>query len=685
MKCFYERKRTVLTGFLVFATLMVCSLAGVAQEKVTVQIKTFTQQLEPFRNIEVSINGKPFVDVGAKGAAITNLDAADFPIRSISIRDEKLEAASWLFTKGVVEIIVRTKSYQVSTVLLRTSKNEPVAGKKVVFEGKKRLEAVADNTGKVSLPLALDESIASHTQFSIAGYDVREIRNENNQPVLIVEPVVVAAAPPQTTPTAIKNEFFSNFDMSKVDSIQSLTMFYAIFRDYQINDLSPELRRRVDQKFNQLIRALEDSVQRSERSFIGRITDSTLVKEDIVNLIKQAREESETLTIQREAFDEKINLITRKLDAGISGMDDNTRAELLSELSLLEQLLIENESRFFKNQTDYRRIINTIRENYFNLTVLEDRLSESEAQRLLEQQVFRQRLMLITALVILFGVLIVLLVFARKKLQRQTVELARANTEVKRINETLEQLVYQRTRSLAEAHKELDTFLYRASHDMRSPVRSVIGLCNIAATMVDGEPRELIERVVTTTMGMDKLLKKLSLISEINEPTNYDAINVCEVIEEIYSEVSATVKTNTQFNLSCGGDITINSYRNLVFTILQNVIENGLVFGAMNSSRLPRLDVKVERSGEGVSIAIEDNGPGFDIFVKERIFDMFFKGTEKSTGHGLGLYIVSKAVAALSGTIDVESAEGHYTRFTLWLPANAGKADASLLERKAVA
>jgi signal transduction histidine kinase len=671
---------------IVFLLLTMIAGGVCAQEKITVQVKTFTAQLQPYRNIEVSINGRPFIAVGNKGLVLTDLSSADFPIKSVNVKDPKLEAASWLFSKGVVEIIVRAKSYQLANIVLSTSDDKPLAGVKLTFKGKKNLEATSDSQGKLSFPLALDESITSTSQFSAAGYTVANLSNSNGETRIRLEPNVVASAIPEqiTPPPTGRKEFVNEFKFSMLDSIQSLTLFYTIFKDYQINDLSPEMKKRVDAKFNELVRALQDSVQQSQRSFIGRVNDSTLVREDIANLVNQARLESETLTTQRDAFDEKIRIITSKLDAGISNMDDRTRSELLSELSLLERLLIENESRFFKNQSDYRAIINAIKEKYFNITALEDKLSESEAQRLEEQRIFRQRLLAISVIVLIFGLLIVMLFIARKKLKKQAMELARANKEISDINNNLEHLVHVRTKSLAEAHKELDTFLYRASHDMRSPVRSIIGLCNIAGHLVDGEPKDLINKVVSTTIGMDKLLKKLSLISEINEPTDFNAINIRDTINDIQRDLTATLGTKSRFVLIASPDVMIYSYRNLVQTVLHNIIENGLIYGALENQQQPELQVHVTSDDTNVSITVTDNGPGFDTFIKERLFDMFFKGTEKSPGHGLGLYIVNKAIRAIDGKIEVDSKQGAYSKFTIILPINGKNAD-RVLEHKAVA
>ena len=365
----------------------------------------------------------------------------------------------------------------------------------------------------------------------------------------------------------------------------------------------------------------------------------------------------------------KIKLIKEKLARGIKNLDEKTRTQLLSDLALLEQILMQNESRFYKNQSDYREIINAIKEKFFNMEDLENRLSESEARRLEEQRIFRQRLIAITAVVLVFAVLIVLLITFSNRLRKQKKELVRANAEVNRINEHLESIVSERTKLLAEAHKELDTFLYRASHDLRSPVCSIIGLCNIASHLASGESKELIDRVVQTTIGMDKLLKKLSIISEINQPSNFSSITLLEAVQNTWHNYKKPLKDQrVNFVINCPADLMINSYPNLMEAILANLIENALYYSMLKESENARIEFTAGIKNDNLELSLHDNGIGVDNTIHNRLFDMFFKGHENSKGNGLGLYIVRKSVQALGGKISVESEPGSFARFIVLLP-----------------
>ena len=381
--------------------------------------------------------------------------------------------------------------------------------------------------------------------------------------------------------------------------------------------MSEPAKKRIDAKFHELVLQLQDSIKGNRSTVMGRISDSSFVDDDIKSLLSQATQESEMLDRQRAEFDEKILIIQNKLAEGITTMDDRTRANLVSDLMRLEAILTQNENRFYKNQTDYRQIINSLKEKYFDITDLENRLSESEAQRLEEQRAFRQKLFITAGVLFVFSVLILLLVYFGDKLKKQKKELQRVNEEINRMNENLEGIVAERTKLLEDANKELDTFLYRASHDLRSPVCSIIGLCNIAMQMSDGESKDLVQKVVFTTSIMDKLLKKLSIISEINQPTNFSSITLLDLMEDvngIFAKTAADQKIN--LSIDCPADLVLYSYPNLIETILINLIENAFFFGSMKDHDDVRVEVSASIKNDKVEISVLDNGIGIDDAIK---------------------------------------------------------------------
>jgi len=649
------------------AIALVISFSSLAQKKQMVQVKVFDQQLTPSRNAEVSINNKEYFSVGNKGTAFIELLEDDFPLKSVKIKDEKFEAASWNFSKGILEVIIRVKNYQLARVVVRDGNNAPLTNLTVTFAGRKTTTATTGASGSFDIPLALDEKINAPEQFTVAGFNPVKLQSVNGQMILTlnaVKPVAPVVQAPVTTRT-----YFKDFDLSKLDSIQSLTVFYAIFKNFPIKEMSEEAKRKIDAKFNQLVAQLQDSVYRGNSRFMGKISDSSFVSDDMGNLLSQAQQEGRTLDTQRAEFEEKIRIIQEKLASGISTMDEGTRANLLSDLTRLEMLLSSNESQFFKNQNDYRDIINSIKEKYFDITELEGKLSKSEEQRLVDQRMFRQKLFITLGILLVFGVLIILLIYFGDRLKKQKKELVLVNEEIKTINENLESIVTERTKLLEATNKELDTFLYRASHDLRSPVCSIIGLCNIALQTSGEESKDLMQRVVLTTGTMDRLLKKLAIISEINQPTDFSSINLLDLADSVGNSFSHVVREqHIKLNINCAADLVFHSYPNLVATILTNLIENALFFSVMKDPDNAHVDVNAEIKGNAVEISVYDNGIGIDPSITHRLFDMFFKGTEKSKGSGLGLYIVQKSVQALDGKIKIESEVGGFSKFTVQFP-----------------
>jgi signal transduction histidine kinase len=176
---------------------------------------------------------------------------------------------------------------------------------------------------------------------------------------------------------------------------------------------------------------------------------------------------------------------------------------------------------------------------------------------------------------------------------------------------------------------------------------------------------------------MDKLLKKLSIISEINHPSVYESIHFGALVEEVRRKFSKTIQAHgVEVTIDCPTDIMFYSYPNLVEVVITNLFENALYFSVLQNANHAKVALKASVEDNQLVFSIRDNGIGVDASIRNRLFDMFFKGHTDSKGSGLGLYIVQKSVQALEGIITVESEPGRYTEFFVKLPlqANMNKA-----------
>lgn len=645
--------------YLLFVILTTFQLSVSAQEKQLVQIKTFDHNLQVLRNIEVSVNDKPFVSVGGKGVAMLELNPGE-TIRSVKVKDEKLEAASWNFSKGIVEIIIRPKSYTVVKMTLAFTDGSPIAGTPIVYKGSKPISVTTDHEGKFEIPLALNETIRSADQFVVAGHTVSKLNTGTG--VLLVERPVVAE-PKVEQVQKVK----PTFDVSQLDSIQTLNRFYTIFRTLPISELEGDTRLKIDSKFRQLVMLRDDSIARRSTPPVPDISDSSPIAEDVHNLLSYVGIETQILESSRADFDEKIRIISAKLERGVVNLSEQDKQVLLQDIDRLEELLAHNESKFNQNQQDYREIIETLRAKYFDIEELQSKLSQAEQQRLQDQELFNKRLLLGGVVLIVFAIMIILLITFSGRMRRQAKELKAANEEVRTINENLEAIVVKRTQLLEESNRELDTFLYRASHDLRSPLRSILGLVNIK----DHIPTpELLSRVTHTVDDMDAMLKKLISVSEIKrESEKLQDINIASVIDNVRQRFDPVIaRLHVQVHVDCPKDLTFRSNAVLLDCIVSNLMENAINFSHVKSPQHARVEITARREKGRLNLTVYDNGIGIEEEIRPRLFNMFFAGNEKTKGNGLGLYMVSKCVAVLFGTITFESEPNRFTKFNITLP-----------------
>ncbi|WP_018344239.1 sensor histidine kinase [Cytophaga aurantiaca] len=249
------------------------------------------------------------------------------------------------------------------------------------------------------------------------------------------------------------------------------------------------------------------------------------------------------------------------------------------------------------------------------------------------------------------------------------------------MNKDLEEMVGKRTEVIAEQNKlleersnELNLFLYSVSHDLKGPLKTIEGLCNIGehdATTNHVEIFELIKR---------KLKNLESNISDLNVVTKLKN-EALPKVQIHFDSIRAEMEDRFQFYEGYDS-IQINYSNSLkrpywadlfsIKCIYQNIFENALKYRDVNKKAL--ISISISQDDNYLKIKIADNGVGISENVLPKIFNMFYRGNEKSRDDtGLGLFIVNLAVERLDGTISVESTEHIGTTFTIMLPFDPEK------------
>jgi signal transduction histidine kinase len=224
-------------------------------------------------------------------------------------------------------------------------------------------------------------------------------------------------------------------------------------------------------------------------------------------------------------------------------------------------------------------------------------------------------------------------------------------------------------KSLEERNQELDQILYRISHDLRSPITSINGILNI----LEYEPRtdtqqDCIDHIRDKSSQMDELLKSLSILAKTNSnDVHYANTSLEQLVRDCISDLRfAPNFPHVVIRTEAEGNNTIFTDRLLVSIILKSLLANALTFRAPSEEGFIFIKSKVNDSLFEVEVI--DNGEGISDSIRDRIFDIFYRGSERSTGNGLGLYSARKISEQLGGNIQFTSTGG-LTTFKLSMPS----------------
>jgi len=233
-----------------------------------------------------------------------------------------------------------------------------------------------------------------------------------------------------------------------------------------------------------------------------------------------------------------------------------------------------------------------------------------------------------------------------------------------------ERILTQKNTELQKTNAELDHFVYSTSHELRAPLVSVLGLISLLETESnESEQISYIRLMKESIHKLDLIIHDIIDYSrnarfEVNvSPIDFDfllekTINNLQYLPHI-QKIDLRLKVNHE-GIFC-------SDKRRVEVILSNLISNSLKFFNPKATQ-PFVEILVQVNPQQAVIRVEDNGLGIPEAHLPRIFEMFFRGYEQSTGSGIGLYIVKEIVDKLKGSLQIESAEGKGSVFTVKIP-----------------
>jgi signal transduction histidine kinase len=247
------------------------------------------------------------------------------------------------------------------------------------------------------------------------------------------------------------------------------------------------------------------------------------------------------------------------------------------------------------------------------------------------------------------------------------VKLLGTNIDVTSIKETTSKIIKQNA-ELEKTNLELDQFVYSISHDLRAPLLSIKGLLSLFDDKATDENKQLYLGMIQESVNRldDTILEILNFSRNSRIELAYESLDIKNEIQKIITDLGYINKTTVELHYEEEANLNFKSDLFRILIILKNLISNAIKYS--KESGLSEIAVKVFSDGNNNVIEISDNGIGISEEHLLKIFDMFYRATNKSIGTGLGLYITKEMVQKLGGKIDVRSKLDYGTTFKVILP-----------------
>jgi signal transduction histidine kinase len=236
----------------------------------------------------------------------------------------------------------------------------------------------------------------------------------------------------------------------------------------------------------------------------------------------------------------------------------------------------------------------------------------------------------------------------------------------------LEQRVAERTAQLVTANKDLESFSYSVSHDLRAPLRAINGFAAIVArrhrASLNAEGQHYVDNVVQASERMGRLIDDLLTYARLGrQGVRREPAPLRDVLAPLASDLSARMK-EIGGTLAIADDLpTVPGDRTLLSQIFTNLLENAVTYRKPDAPL--QVTINWQIAGNDVIIRVHDNGIGIPPEHHEKIFNVFQRlhSEDEYPGTGIGLATVKKSVELLGGKVWVESVVGEGSTFFIQL------------------
>lgn len=254
---------------------------------------------------------------------------------------------------------------------------------------------------------------------------------------------------------------------------------------------------------------------------------------------------------------------------------------------------------------------------------------------------------------------------------RDVTKIKNAEQEVWQLNESLERKIAERTLQLEAANKELEGFSYSVSHDLRAPLRIINGYADMLyadyKTELNSEGLRLLDIIMYNTRHMGKLIDALLNLARMGrkeltvQHADMSAIVMSTIKEQISMQTrSVTFDTDELIDVNCDSV--------LMRHVWSNLISNAIKYSSKVEN--PMIAIKSTENEHEVIYSVKDNGVGFDMKYKHKLFGVFQRLHNKSDfdGTGVGLALVQRIITKHGGKVWAEGEENAGATFYFSIP-----------------